>query len=107
MIAEELYFAMLEVGYCARRHKIPGPLAHTMIDTAQKSLDLWRRDEQAAVRFAALVLSGPTNLWYTTGQLPEACAQACWRLIALLEYIADIPLARVPKLKFVPRIHNG
>lgn len=23
-IPEELYYAMLEVGYCARRHKIPG-----------------------------------------------------------------------------------
>ena len=27
---------MLGVGHCARRHKIPGPLAHTMIDIAQK-----------------------------------------------------------------------
>ena len=26
---------MLEVGHTARRHKIPGPLAHTMIDVAQ------------------------------------------------------------------------
>ena len=42
-LPEELYCAMLEVGHCARRHKIPGPLAHTMIDIAQKSLQLWRK----------------------------------------------------------------
>ena len=53
---------MLEVGHCARRHKIPGPLAHTMIYIAQKSLELWRQDERAAIRFAAGVLAGPTNL---------------------------------------------
>ena len=35
MLADELYLAMLEVGHAARRHKIPGPLAHTMIDIAQ------------------------------------------------------------------------
>ena len=57
-VPEELYSAMLEVGHCARRHKIPGPLAHTMVDTAQKSLELWRRDERAAMRFAAMLLSG-------------------------------------------------
>jgi hypothetical protein len=88
-LPEELYCAMLEVGYCARRHKIPGPLAKTMIDVAHTSLDLWRRDEKAAARFASMVLSGPTNLRTPTGQLPEDCALACWRLITLLEYIAD------------------
>ena len=44
-MADELYLAMLEVGHAARRHKIPGPLAHTMIEIAQKSLELWRRDD--------------------------------------------------------------
>ena len=72
---EELYSAILEVGQWARRHKISGPLAHTMIDIAQKSLELWRRDEQAAIRFAirfaAGVLASPTSLRATTGQLPE------------------------------------
>ena len=51
MLADELYLAMLEVGQAARRHKIPGPLAHTMIDIAQKSLELWRQDERAVIRF--------------------------------------------------------
>ena len=87
-LATELYFAMLEVGRCARRHKIPGPLTHAMIDIAQKSLDLWRRDERAAMHFAAMVLAGPTNLRVTTGQLPEPVASACWRLISLLEYLS-------------------
>lgn len=89
-LVDELYCAMHEVGYCARRNRIPGPLARTMIDIAQKSLDLWRRDEGAAMRFAAMVLSGPTNLRKTTGQLPEPARSACWRLIGLLEYVASL-----------------
>ncbi len=88
-LPEELYFAMLEVGHCARRHKIPGSLAHTMIDVVQKLLQLWRRDKKAAIQFAALVLAGPTNLRVTTGQLSEPVASACWRLIGLLEYMAQ------------------
>jgi hypothetical protein len=90
-LPEELHFAMLEVGYCARRHEIPGPLAHTMISIAHKSLELWRKDERAAMRFAAMVLAGHTNLRLTTGQLPEPVAAACWRLIELLEYLACLP----------------
>ena len=92
-LPEELYSAMLEIGFCAQRHKIPGPLAHTMIDIAQKSLDVWRRDERAAIKFAALVLSGPTDLRAATGKLqaPQVCA-ACWRLIGLLEYLAELHL---------------
>ena len=91
-LPKELYFTMLEVGHCARHHKIPGPLAHTMIDIAQKSLELWQRDERAAMRFATGVLSGPTNLRETTRQLPEPVASACWRsrLIRLLEYMASL-----------------
>ena len=54
-LPEELYFAMLEVGHCVRRHKIPGSLANAMIDSVQKSLDLWQQDEKAAMRFAAIV----------------------------------------------------
>ena len=89
-IVDELYSAMVEVGYCARRNKLPGSLAHTMIDIAHESLDLWRRDERAALRFAAMVLSGPTDLLVTTGQLPEPTQSACWRLVRLLEYMASL-----------------
>ena len=89
-LPEELYLAMLEVGHCAKRNRISGPLARTMIDTAQKSLCLWRQDEKAAIRFAAMVLAGPTNLRAMTGQLPETVALACWRLIGLLEYLASL-----------------
>ena len=88
-LPEELYCAMLEVGHCARRHKIPDPLAHTMIDIAQKSLELWRQDVRAAIRFAAGVLAGPTNLRATIGQLPEPVASACWTLVGLLEYLSS------------------
>ena len=66
-LVDELYCAMVEVGACARRNKLPGPLARTLINTAQKSLDLWRRDERAAMRFASIVLSGSANLRVTTG----------------------------------------
>lgn len=86
-LPEELYTAMLEVGYTVRRHKVPGPLAPTMIEIAQRSLELWREDERLMRRFADGVLSGPTNLRATTGQLPEPVASACWRLITLLEYL--------------------
>ena len=86
-LPEELFSVMLEVGHCASHHKIPGPLAHTMIDIARKSLELWRRDERAAMRFATMVLAGPTNLRETTGQL-SGMASACWRLIGLVEYLA-------------------
>ena len=85
---EELYFAILSVGHCARRHKIPGFRA--VIDIAQTSLELWRSDERAAIRFAAKVLTGPTNLRETTGQLPEPVASACLRLVGLLEYMATL-----------------
>ena len=94
MLADELYNAMLEVGHTARRHKIPGPLADTTIDIAQNSLELWRQDEKTAMRFAAKVMVGPTNLRATTEQLPGSVASACWRLIGLLEYLADLDGAR-------------
>ena len=93
MLVDELYNVMLEVGHTARRNEMPGPLAHTMIDGAQKSLELWRRDEKTAMRFSAGVLAGPINrllLRNTTGQLPEPVASACWRLIGLLEYLPDL-----------------
>ena len=70
MLVDELYIAMLEDGDCARRNKFPGPFARTMTDIAQKTLDLWRRDERAAMRFASMVLAGPTDLRVSTGQLP-------------------------------------
>ena len=89
MLADKMYLAMLKVSQAARRHKIPGPLAHTMIDIAQKSLELWWQDERAAIRFAAGVLAGLTNLRATTGQLPEPVASACWRLVGLLEYLSS------------------
>ena len=90
-IPEELYCMMLEVGYCAKRQKIPGPLAHTIIDVARRSLELWREDPAAMKQFAAGVLLGPMNLRAMTGRLPEPAAEACWRLIALLGYITGLP----------------
>jgi hypothetical protein len=82
----ELYCAMLDVGYTAKKHKVPN--LPTLIDSARKLLPIWRKDERAMVRFAAILLAGPTNLRATTGQLPAPVADACWRLLGLLEYIA-------------------
>lgn len=88
-IPEELYFAMLEVGYCARRYALHD-LSRSMIDTAHRSLEIWRSDEKEAMRTSARILSGKANiLRETTGQLPEPLASACWRLIELMEYLAS------------------
>ena len=93
LIGDKLYNAMLDAGHTDGRHEISGRLAHTMIDITQNTLELWRRDEKTAVRFAAGMLTGPTNLLSlrnTTVQLPEPVASACWRLIWLLDYLADL-----------------
>ena len=89
MSYRELYFALREIATSARRDRLPGPLARSLIDTAYKLLDLCQRDERCAARFAAMVLSGPTNLRHSTGQLPKKTAEACWRLISLLEYLSN------------------
>ena len=90
-LPEELYIAMLGVGYQAKWHKIPGPLAGTMIDVVQKSLELWRQDERAVIWIARLMIgSRPSNLRNCTAELSGPVAEACWRLINLLEYLADL-----------------
>ena len=89
--AEELYFAMVDVGYTARRCKMPGPLSQTMIRTAWDWLEVWREDERTLISFASLLLSDPSGvltprrLWAVRDQLPEPFVDACWRLIRLLE----------------------
>ena len=63
-LPEELYFAMLGVGWQAKRHKIPGPLARTMIDT-QKSLS------SSGSRMNAQPFGSPQGCWLarpTSGQ---------------------------------------
>ena len=49
---------MLDVKYFSKQHKIFRPLAGTLIDIAQKSLDLRWQDEQTAIHFAAKVFQG-------------------------------------------------
>ena len=44
--------------------------------------------------FARLVLSRPINLRDVTAKLPVPVAEAYWRLINLLEYLADLDGAR-------------
>ena len=98
-LPEELYLALLEVGLCARREKVPQ--LDSLIGVAVRSLELWRRDERTMAHFARGVLSGPTNLQETTGQLPELVASACWRLIRLLEYLASLDDGLSPDSKAV------
>jgi len=86
-LPEELYGEMLEVGHTASRHNIPDPLPE-LVGVAGRLLEVWRSDERTMVLFASMALAGPTNLRVTTGLLPEPVAEACWRLIRLLEYIA-------------------
>ena len=85
-----LYLAMLGVGWQAKRHKIPSSVACSTIDIAQMSLDLCQKDARATIQFARLVLSGPSNLRCVTAKLPGPVAEACFRLINLLEYLADL-----------------
>ena len=95
--AEELYFAMVDVGYTAIRCKIPGPLSQTMIDTARDWLETWREDERTLISFASMLLSDPSgiltpqHLCAVRGQLPEPFVDACWRLLRLLEYLRIDP----------------
>ena len=71
-----------------------------MIDIAQKSLELRRQDEKTAMRFAAGMLAGPTNLRATTGQLHEPVASACWRLSGCWNTMAD---SKLSALYYSPR----
>ena len=95
--AEELYFALIDVGYTARRCKIPGPLSQTMIDTARDFLETWREDERTLISFASMLLSDPSGvltpqrLCAVSDQLPEPFVDACWRLLRLLEYLRIDP----------------
>ena len=100
-LPEELCCAMLKVGHCARNHKIPGPLAHTMIDIAQKSLELWRRDEKTAMRFAAGMLAGPTisgrqlDSFLNLSRPHVGGSSGCWNIT-----MAD---SRLAKIYYSPR----
>ena len=108
--ADELYLAMLEVGHAARCHRIPGPLAHTMIDVAQKSLETWRRDEKMAVPFASGVLTGPTNLQATSGHsflslwLPHVGGlSGCWNTSQISMEVDRKLSARLAGINYSPR----
>lgn len=107
MSVDELYFAMIDVGYTALKHRIAG--AKGMIRLARDSLETWREDEKAATLFAKRMLESSSTpidsseflqnltskcdctsnkgLLLTT-QLPDDLARACWRLSDILEYFA-------------------
>ena len=94
-LAEELYFALIDVGYTARRCKIPGPLSQTMIRTARDWLEVWREDERTVISFASMLSSGVQHMVRMNNQLPEPFVDACLRLIRLLEYLRIDPDAGI------------
>ena len=85
-MAEQLYYAWLDVGYTARRCKMPGPLSQTMIATARGWLRI-REDEQTVVRFALSMSPYIRAMLRASDQLPEPFVDACWRLNRLLECV--------------------
>ena len=84
-LVDELYCAMVEVSNCAKRDK----LTLNLIDIAHRAVNLGRQDEKLLFRFASIVISLSTNFRAATSQLPEETANACWRLMDLIEYIAS------------------
>lgn len=86
MFQIELYSAMMGVVAAAKRDRVPGPLQKTMLSIARGVSLL---DEKSAVRYARVVLKGPTNLRVVCGHLPELTAEAILRLIRLLEYVSN------------------
>ena len=80
---------MVEVSDCANLEKIPGPLAKTMVDVANRSFAHWQENPSLMHDFAATILNGPTSLKLVTAGLPPKTWWACWRLITLLEYLEN------------------
>ncbi len=101
--AEELYFALIDVGYTARRCKITGgaSMLEGMIVTARDWLETSREDERTLISFASMLLSDPSgvltpqSLCAVRDQLPEPFVDACWRLLRLLEYLRIDPDAGI------------
>ena len=88
-LVDELYCAMVEVSNCAKRDK----LKLNLIDVAQRAVDLGRRDEKLLFRFASVVIAlfatEFPNFRVATRQLPKDTANAYWRLMDLIKYIAS------------------
>ena len=93
-LVKDVWFAMWEVQTHARREKMPGP-CRDLGKLANRCFEVWLMRPGALETFARGVLSGPTDLRATTGQLPAGLADACWRLITLLEQIRDGTILQV------------
>ena len=81
-------FAMWQVQYAARYDNVPGSLRN-FGKIANRNFEIWFTPHGVQKAFASGVLSGPTDLRIVTAELPEHTAQACWRLLDLLESITD------------------
>ena len=65
-------------------------LAHSEISKkANRTFEILFARHGVLKAFGSGVLSGPTDLRIVTAELPEHTAQACWRLLDLLESITD------------------
>lgn len=88
---EQLFCAILGVGCHAKRHK-----------TAALWLVLWsmshkcllisgsRMNGQPCGSLAIVLSARSTNMRVAIAELAEPVAEACWRLIGLLEYLASL-----------------
>jgi hypothetical protein len=81
-----IWMAMWDVQAAARRDKVPGPL-QDIGKTANRQFEYWFTHPGALHKFAKGVLCGAIDLRATTGQLPVATRDSCWRFLDLLESI--------------------
>ena len=56
-LAEEFFCAIMDVGYFAKKNKVPSLLAKTMSDIAHHLLEEWRADKDSIKRFATEMLA--------------------------------------------------
>ena len=87
-LTEELYCAMIEVGYFANKNKALILLAKTMIDIARHSLEDWFANGTSITRFATEMLA-KDDLCYKSWELDGETCTALWKLLDLLEYISE------------------
>ena len=55
MLADEVNFALQEVGNWAKRETVSGPLAFIMLETTRNNLELWRKDHRLLSTFAEIL----------------------------------------------------
>jgi len=88
-LVKDFLTAMWEVQYAAWYENVPSSL-RDFGKIANQNFEIWFTRHCGLKAFASGVLSGPTDLRIVTAELPKHTAQACWRLLDLLESIMQI-----------------